>query len=117
MNARLTIAVLGLTLIGSPAWAAGDHAGHGGGAQKQNQPAAASDAVMAEGEVRKVDKDAGKLTLKHGELKTLQMPAMTMVFRVTDPAMLDQVKVGDKVNFMAEKVGGQFTVTRIEPKG
>jgi Cu/Ag efflux protein CusF len=69
---------------------------------------------MAEGEVRKVDKDAKKITIKHGPLQNLDMPAMTMVFQVTDPAMLDHVKAGDKVKFHAEKVGSAFTVTKIE---
>jgi Cu/Ag efflux protein CusF len=71
--------------------------------------------AMADGEIRKVDKDAKKLTIKHGPLQSLDMPAMTMVFHVKDPAMLQQVKVGDKVRFEAEKVGGAFTVTKIEP--
>lgn len=71
---------------------------------------------MSEGEIRKVDKDAKKITIKHGELKNLDMPPMTMVFQVKDPAVLDKVKQGDKVNFVAEKVGGQFTVTKIEAK-
>lgn len=73
-------------------------------------------APMTDGEVKKVDKDASKITIKHGEIKNLEMPPMTMVFRVTDPKMLDQVKAGDKVQFVVEKVGGQFTVTQIEPK-
>src|SRR5918994_5509763 len=71
--------------------------------------------AMADGEIRKVDKDAKKITIKHGPLAKLDMPAMTMVFQVKDAAMLDQVKVGDKVKFDAEKVGAAFTVTRIEP--
>jgi Cu(I)/Ag(I) efflux system protein CusF len=70
---------------------------------------------MSDGEVRKVDKDAKKITIKHGPLANLDMPPMTMVFQVTDPAMLDQVKAGDKVKFQAEKVGGAFAVTKIEP--
>lgn len=81
-------------------------------------PAAATESAagMSEGEIRKVDKDASKIIIKHGELKNLDMPPMTMVFRVKDSAMLDSVKAGDKVNFVAEKVGGQFTVTQIEAK-
>lgn len=71
--------------------------------------------AMTDAEVRKVDKDAGKLTLKHEPIANLDMPAMTMVFRVKDAAMLDQVKAGDKVRFAADKVDGQFTVVRIEP--
>ena len=76
--------------------------------------AQAAPAELVEGEVRKVDKDAGKITLKHGELKNLEMPAMTMVFQVKDKSMLDQVKAGDKVRFTADKVGGAFTITHLE---
>jgi Cu/Ag efflux protein CusF len=70
----------------------------------------------AEGDVKKVDKEAGKITIRHEELKNLGMPAMTMVFRAKDAAMLDQIKQGDKVSFVADKVDGQFTVTQIEVK-
>lgn len=71
--------------------------------------------ALSDGEVRKVDKDAKKITIKHGPLANLDMPPMTMVFQVKEPAMLDQVKAGDKIKFQAEKVGGAFTVTKIEP--
>lgn len=70
--------------------------------------------AMADGEVRRVDKDAKKITIKHGPLQGLDMPAMTMVFQVKDPAFLEQVKPGDKIRFAAEKVGGAYTVTKIE---
>ena len=73
-------------------------------------------ATLAEGEVRKVDKEQGKVTLRHGEIKNLEMPPMTMVFRVKDAALLDKVKAGDRVRFAAEKIDGNFTVTRLEPK-
>ena len=69
---------------------------------------------QTEGEVRKVDKSAGKITLKHGEIKNLDMPPMTMVFGVKDKALLANVKAGDKVRFTAEKDGGQYVVTGIE---
>ena len=69
---------------------------------------------LSEGEVRKIDKDANKITIRHGPLKNLDMPGMTMVFQVKDPAMLDQVKSGDKVKFVAEQTGGAFIVTHIE---
>jgi Cu/Ag efflux protein CusF len=69
---------------------------------------------FADGEIRRVDKEAKKLTIKHGPIPNLNMDAMTMVFQVKDPAMLDQVKAGDKVRFQADKIGGQYTVTRIE---
>lgn len=70
--------------------------------------------VMVDGEIRKVDKDAAKLTIKHAELPNLGMMPMTMVFRVQDKAMLGQVAAGDKVRFAAEKVGGALTVTALE---
>ena len=75
---------------------------------------AAADIDMTDGEIRKIDKESKKITIKHGELKSLDMPAMTMVFRVKDPAMLDQVRAGDKVRFRADKVNGAFTVMEIE---
>jgi Cu(I)/Ag(I) efflux system protein CusF len=71
---------------------------------------------MTEGEVRKVDKPAKKITLKHGPIPSLDMPGMTMVFQVADPAMLDQVKAGDKVRFTADKTGNGYAVTKIEPQ-
>jgi Cu/Ag efflux protein CusF len=69
---------------------------------------------MIDGEIRKVDKDAKKITIKHGPMPKFDMPGMTMVFQVKDPALLDKVKPGDKVSFEAEKLGGAFTVTKIE---
>ena len=70
--------------------------------------------VMVDGEIRKVDKEAAKLTIKHAELSNLGMPAMTMVFKVQDKAMLTQVAAGDKVRFAADKVEGALTVTAID---
>ena len=70
---------------------------------------------MVDGEVRKIDKEAAKVTLRHGPLENLGMPSMTMVFRAADPKMLDGLKEGDKVKFTAERVNGAFTVTHIEP--
>ena len=74
----------------------------------------ASAADLTDGEVRKVDKEARKITLKHGEIKNLDMPGMTMVFQVENPALLDKVKVGDKVKFSAAKTGGAYVVTALE---
>ena len=72
-------------------------------------------AQMVQGTVTKLDESAGKITLKHGPIKKFEMDeGMTMVFRAQDPAMLKQVKVGDKVKFDADKIDGQFTVTKIE---
>ena len=83
---------LALTLLGVKAWA-----------------------QSVDGEVRKIDDASGKITLKHGPIKALDMDeGMTMVFKVQDPAMLKQVKVGDKVKFEASRVNGQITVTKIQ---
>ena len=77
-------------------------------------PAQAQSAMIA-GTVTKIDESAGKITLKHGPIKKLDMDeGMTMVFRAADPAMLKAVKAGDKVKFDADKVNGQLTVTKIE---
>jgi Cu(I)/Ag(I) efflux system protein CusF len=70
---------------------------------------------LTEAEVRKVDLDTNKVTLKHGEIRNLDMPPMTMVFQVKEPEMARQVKAGDKVRFSAEKIGGRLTITHIEP--
>ena len=70
---------------------------------------------LSDGEIRKVDKSAKKITIKHGPLANLDMPPMTMVFQVKDPAILEQVKAGDTVKFQAEKIGSAYTVTKIEP--
>jgi len=72
-------------------------------------------ADLIAGQVTKVDVDAGKITIKHGPFKKFDMDhGMTMVFKAGDPAMLKQVKAGDKIKFDAEKVNGQFTVTKLE---
>jgi Cu(I)/Ag(I) efflux system periplasmic protein CusF len=106
----LVYAVLAGSLIALPALADDKH-------HQDKKTVAASTqtaAALSDGEIRKVDKDAKKLTIRHGPLANLDMPAMTMVFQVQDAAMLDQVKPGDKVKFEAQKIGGGYTVTRIE---
>ncbi|BEP51615.1 copper-binding protein [Variovorax sp. V116] len=75
----------------------------------------ASAAELADGEIRKVDKDNKKLTIKHGPLKSLDMPGMTMVFGVSDETVLDKFQPGDKVRFDAGKTDGKIVVTHIEP--
>ena len=87
-----------------------DHAAHHAASAS---PSAAATS-MADGEVRKVDKEQGKVTLKHGPIASIDMPPMTMVFKVADPKMLDALKQGDKVKFAADKVNGTLTVTAIE---
>lgn len=87
-------------------------------ASAANQQAVASavkSAEGSEGEVKKIDKSAGKLTIKHGELKNLDMPPMTMVFRVKDTSMLDKVKAGDRIRFVAEQVDGKLVVVQLDP--
>jgi Cu(I)/Ag(I) efflux system periplasmic protein CusF len=74
----------------------------------------AQDADMSDGEVRKIDKAQSKLTLKHGEIKNLDMPGMTMVFIVKDKAMLDKLAPGDKVKFKAVNEAGKITVTELQ---
>jgi Cu/Ag efflux protein CusF len=111
----LASALLAAALLGSPAFAqqkADDHAAHH---PTGTATAAASAADLADGEVRRIDKGTGKLTLRHGEIKHLDMPGMTMVFQVQDPALLDKVKVGDKVRFRAEKAASGYVVTAIGP--
>jgi len=106
----LVLALILAAAAGAPAsvWAQG-HA-----APAQASPASAT-APMTEGEIKKIDKDAGKLTIKHGEMKHLGMMPMTMVFRVKDPAMLDAAPVGAQVSFSAERIEGALTVTAIAP--
>ena len=81
----------------------------------KTEVAVPASADIANGEVRKVDKDNKKITLKHGAIKNLDMPGMTMVFGIKDVAMLDGLKVGDKVKFKAEQMGTAIVVTDIQP--
>jgi Cu(I)/Ag(I) efflux system protein CusF len=107
---KITLATLLLTALAAPAVAqqpAVDHSAH-------HPVVAQNSAPTADGEIRRVDKDAKKLTIRHGPIKNLEMPAMTMVFQVKDPALLDKVNVGDKVKFSAEKIPGGYAVTEIE---
>lgn len=108
LNAILLVAALGSS-IGWPVAALAQAPA----AAAATKPAVNAD--MVDAEVRKVDKDNKKITLKHGEIKNLEMPAMTMVFTVTDAAMLDKVQAGDKVRFKASNQAGKITVTEIQP--
>lgn len=108
------IATLFLTV---PVWA-DSSAGHAGmnhaGVNQAGMNHDAMSSEFSQGMVRKVNKAQGKLTLRHGPLANLDMPAMTMIFRVTDPAWLEQVKPGDNIRFQADKVNGKLTVTQLE---
>lgn len=75
----------------------------------------AADAAMTEGEIRKVDKDLARLTIKHGPIRNLDMGAMTMVFHMKDRLLLDKVKVGDKVHFMVAMEAGKMIITDLQP--
>ena len=96
------------------------HAGHSHAGSSAATPGASAGATsdgvveMSDGEVRRVDKDSAKITLKHGEIKNLDMPPMTMVFQVKEPALLDKLKAGDKVKFRAEKAASGYVVTAVE---
>lgn len=121
MNAFSTFA-LATTLYAAAALASAQDHAHGGhdahgahGAQAGAKATATAAAELVDGEVKKIDKGAGKITLRHGELKSLNMPAMSMVFRVKDAAMLDQVKTGDKVKFAADRVNGAVTIVELKP--
>jgi len=94
--------------VAMPALAAGDAGAPG------TVIAQASTTDMTDAEVRKVNKEGGTLTLKHGDIKNLDMPGMTMVFAVKDKAMLDKVKAGDKIKFKAINDAGKFTVTEVQ---
>lgn len=111
------VAAAGLALATSNASAQMQTPMHEHG-QHNSMPAASQDNAnanaLAEGEVKKVDKDAGKLTVQHGPLPNLNMPGMTMAFKVQDPAMLDQVKAGDKIRLRVERVNGAYTITKLE---
>lgn len=115
MSRSMTAGIIIAVALSGPSWAQDKMKMEGHDMSGSAMPAASAAAQMAQGEVRKVDKDAQKLTIRHGPIEHLDMPPMTMVYRVKDPAMLDQVKPGDKVRFSADKVGGAYTVTNIEP--
>jgi Cu/Ag efflux protein CusF len=112
---RKTLAFAAIILATSLAALAMAQTTPAAGTQKGMPMAAAPAGDMVDGEVRKVDKDTRKITLKHGDIKNLDMPGMTMVFQVKDPAMLDAVKAGDKVKFKAaQATGGVLVITEIQ---
>ncbi len=119
-NFKSLVAIFSMLVSAASAFASGSH---GGAHTTKDAPqketakpvaAAATSAEMADGEVRKVDKENKKVTLKHGLIKNLDMPGMTMVFQVKDAALLDNLKAGDKVKFKAEQAGSAIVVTDIQ---
>jgi Cu/Ag efflux protein CusF len=107
---RCTIAAtIGMAPALAPAQGA---AGAGQAAAASTAPTSAAE--MTEAEVRRVDVPGAKLTLRHGEIRNLDMPPMTMVFNVRDKTLLDTLKAGDKVRFRAINDAGKYTVTELE---
>jgi Cu/Ag efflux protein CusF len=110
-NSILTaVSIIGAGL----AFQAGADDSHQHHATNEAKPAAAANTALTEGEVRKIDKAAGTVTIKHGPMPKFDMPAMTMAYRVKDKTMLNNLKPGDKIKFDVDDVGGEFTVLRLE---
>lgn len=108
--------LLALTLMAGLLFPSGAFAADNAAQPAAESKSGESGTKMTAGVVKKVNKDAGKVTISHGPIEHLDMPKnMTMVFRVKDPAMLDRLKEGDRINFVAEKVNGVFTVMEFEP--
>lgn len=111
-----TLLILAATLTAAASAYSASHAGAPMAAGEAKKDAtAAMPAEMADGEVRKIDMDTKKITIKHGVIKNLDMPGMTMVFQVKDASLLNKAKVGDKVRFSAEQAGSAIVVTDIQP--
>jgi Cu/Ag efflux protein CusF len=104
--------VIALALL-SPAWPSLAQSHNPAATPTATTAAPASGLPMVNAEVRRVDTGAGKVTLKHDDIPNLEMPAMTMVFQVRDPALLGQLKVGDQVRFTADKINGAYTVIEL----
>jgi Cu/Ag efflux protein CusF len=111
---RISILIAASILGAVLALAASAQDSHEHHAKNVAKPPAAANAALTDGEVRRVDKAAGKITIKHGAMPKFDMPPMTMAYRVKDKAMLDNLKPGDKIRFDADGVGGEFTVLRLE---
>lgn len=118
MKNTLKLSAITLALLGAGAAYAVDHTVHVLENQKRMEaeakPKATSQSELADGEIRKINKNTGKITVKHGEIKSVEMPPMTMVFGVADKAMLEGLKEGDKVKFNVKQEGSNYTVTEIK---
>ena len=106
MKRLITIAALAI----ASAWSFAS----GATAHTSSEAHAGHHATLAEGEVRRVDAEAKKLTIRHGPIANLDMPAMTMVFQVRDSALLQHVKAGDKIRFAADKIDGAYVLSQVE---
>lgn len=105
---------LAISLVAAVLWLAASPAGAQSTTMDHSKMAMGQAQALTDGEIRKVDKDAGKMTIKHGEIKHMDMSPMTMVFAAADKTMLDRVKVGDKVRFMVVQDNGRMVVTEIQ---
>lgn len=128
MNKLMTLSIAaGLAFgLGTAAYAAGgmkmDMSGNAGGNMSMNmgmnmgstKSAAPTDTALADGVIQKVDRQAGMVTLQHGELKNVGMPPMTMAYKAKDAAMVNRAKEGEKVRFRLEDINGTYTITRLE---
>ena len=110
---KLSKHLFAFLLVSSAAWFTTVYA-----QDKHHSPADAVSAVfashMADGEIKKINRDSKKMTIKHGDIKSLDMPGMTMVFQIRDTALLETFKAGDKVKFVIEKLDGAFVVTSMQ---
>lgn len=122
MKSTLRTTLMATLLAGASPLALAQHSGHSPAVSPSAAPAAAPAAAApsslpwAEAEVRRVDAGAGAVTLRHGDIRNLDMPPMTMVFKARDPAILNGIKAGDKVRFTADQINGTYTVLSIEPR-
>jgi len=107
----IAVSILGVGLA-FQAGAADSH-NHSHAATSEAKPAAPAATALTDGEVRKIDAAAGKVTIKHGAMPKFDMPPMTMAYRVKDKAMLDQLKPGDKVKFDMDSAGSEITLLRL----
>ena len=116
MKTTLKLSAIALALLSTSAAYANDHTVHVGGHEHSHKAEAkvAAQVEMADGEIRKINKNTGKITVKHGKIKSVEMPPMTMVFGVADKAMLEGLSEGDKVKFNVKQEGSNYTVTEIK---
>ncbi len=113
---KLSVVVVAALIawIGSPVSAAPGHQGNERAGSATRRAGSPSGVPRSEGTIKELDRAAGKVTIAHGPLTNLDMPRMTMVFRVRDSAMLERIKPGDRIRFTADRTDGAFTVTQIE---
>lgn len=113
--AQLLAATALATTLPAMAQTASDHSKMDHSKMEHGKMGMAATPAVADGEVRKIDKENGKITIRHGEIKHMDMPPMTMVFTAKDKALLDKVQVGQKIQFTVVHEGGKMVVTDMQP--